>query len=471
MTTGPEYDRIRIRRNANAAKLVKPALHWGEGMLLAPQHFQSATMRGETLPYYHAAAISPFHWGVMDFEMELSDGLLTVRRVEAVMPDGLVVRYPDAATLAAGDRDLAINLAEHAKEFADGKSHMLVYLAVASRDAGPRFSERYDHVATDLVPEDVSGDELQVEILKPRLKLVLRPDSLESVYTGFPIAKVGLVNGAYVAYAFIPPSLRVAQRSTLHGLCTEVRTRLRETASGLARRIEGQSASTHGAQLLERRMIINALVTALPPLEVILESGAAHPFTLYLALASVLGSVSTGRVPPDLPSYDHDDVLPRFNVALRAIDRIIDESVQERYTSWAFQFERDAFRLKLKTAWIGREMVLGVRIPRGRTREDVDAWIMGATIGSSSRIEDLYQRRTLGAKRIYVTEHELIPMSGVVFYRLSQPFAPTDIVGSAGEELVISNEGEEESNRPDEILLYVRHEPREPRERIPQVEV
>ena len=469
MISEPEYDRIRIRRNANAAKLVKPAVHWGEGMLLAPQHFQTAAMRGETLPYYHASAISPFHWGLMDFATELSEGILTVKRVEAVMPDGLVVRYPDFAALAAGDRDLTINLAAHAKEFADGKPH-LVYLAVASREAGTRFAERYDHVATDVVAEDVTGDELQVEILKPRLKLLLR-DTLETAYTGFPIAKVSLVNGAYVENEFVPPWLRIAPHSTLHTHCSRVRSRLRETASGLARRIEGQSASTHGAQLLERRMIINALVSALPPLEVILESGAAHPFTLYIALASVLGSVSTGRVPPDLPSYDHDDVLPRFQLVLRAIDRIIDESVQEKYTSWAFTFDREAFRLKLKTAWIGREMVLGVRIPRGRTREDVDRWIEGATIASSSRIEDLTHRRTRGVKRIFVTEHELIPMSGVVFYRLAQPFAPTDLVTGPGEELVIANDGAEESIRPDEILLYVRNEPREPREpRITQVE-
>lgn len=467
MTTAPEHDRLRIRRNANAAKLVKPAVHWGEGMLLAPQHFQSAAVRGEALPYYHASAISPFHWGLMDFGYEFSEGLLTVTRVEAVMPDGLVVRYPDAATIATGDLDLAINLAEHAKEFADGKPHT-IYLAVASREAGDRFVERYDHRTTDLLPEDVTGDEMPVEILKPRLKLLLR-DNLESLFTGFPIARVALVNGAYVEHEFVPPWLRVLPRTRLFELCAKVRTRLRETASGLARRIEGQSASTHGAQLLERRMIINALVSALPPLEVLLEIGAAHPFTLYMAIASVLGSVSTGRVPPDLPTYDHDDVLPRFKVAVRWIDRILDESVQEKYTSWAFTFEREQFRLKLKEAWMGREMVLGVRIPHGRTRDDVDAWIMGATIASSSRIEDLYLRRSLGAKRILVTEHELIPMSGVVFYRLAQPFAATEVVTGPGEELVIANEGAEDVNRPDEILLYVRNEPREPRE--PRVKV
>jgi type VI secretion system protein ImpJ len=466
MTTAPDADRLKTRRVASAAKLVKPAVHWGEGMLLAPQHFQSAAMRGEALPYYHATAISPFHWGLMDFEYEFSEGLLTVRRVEAVMPDGLVVRYPGAATIATGDLDLAIQLADHAKEFADGKPHT-IYLAVASREAGPRFAERYDHINTDVLAEDVTGESLQVEILKPRLKLLLR-DTLESLFTGFPIARVALVNGAYVEHTFVPPWLRVLPQSELHDRCTKVRSRLRETASRLARRIEGQSASTHGAQLLERRMMINALVTALPPLEVLLESGAVHPFTLYVAMAAVLGSVSTGRVPPDLPSYDH--VLPRFDVAVRAIERILDESVQEKYASWAFTFERGSFRLRLKEAWMGREMVLGVRIPRGRTRDDVDAWIMGATIASSSRIEDRHLLRSTGAKRILVTEHELIPMSGVVFYRLAQPFATTDIVTGPGEELVIANEGADEANRPDEILLYVRHEPREPREPREKVE-
>jgi len=42
-------------------KIVPAAVHWHEGMLLAPQHFQRAALRSEALQAYHITAASPFH--------------------------------------------------------------------------------------------------------------------------------------------------------------------------------------------------------------------------------------------------------------------------------------------------------------------------------------------------------------------------------------------------------------------------
>ena len=46
------------------------AIDWHEGMLLAPQHFQQLSLRQEAMLSYHAAALSPFHWGVLRLRID-----------------------------------------------------------------------------------------------------------------------------------------------------------------------------------------------------------------------------------------------------------------------------------------------------------------------------------------------------------------------------------------------------------------
>ncbi|HYL06343.1 MAG TPA: hypothetical protein VE075_09905, partial [Thermoanaerobaculia bacterium] len=76
----PEPERRRARAAATAYD-VPPAIQWHEGMLLAPQHFQLFAQRQELLLQYHAAAISPFHWGVRSCRVDpvmLVDGTFRV---------------------------------------------------------------------------------------------------------------------------------------------------------------------------------------------------------------------------------------------------------------------------------------------------------------------------------------------------------------------------------------------------------
>src|SRR6185503_10016287 len=86
----------RKGRAQTTAREVPPPIQWHEGMLLAPQHFQQLSLRHELLVHYHAAQVSPFHWGVRYLEIDpvpLTDGILRVLDLEAVMPDGLAVSH------------------------------------------------------------------------------------------------------------------------------------------------------------------------------------------------------------------------------------------------------------------------------------------------------------------------------------------------------------------------------------------
>ncbi|HEV7518390.1 MAG TPA: type VI secretion system baseplate subunit TssK, partial [Thermoanaerobaculia bacterium] len=79
-----------------SARELPAAIQWHEGMLLAPQHFQQMALRQEDLLGYHAAALSPYHWGVRQMEHDASllvAGTFRLTALEAVLPDGLVVAW------------------------------------------------------------------------------------------------------------------------------------------------------------------------------------------------------------------------------------------------------------------------------------------------------------------------------------------------------------------------------------------
>ena len=80
------------------ARDLPDAIQWHEGMLLAPQHFQQSAQRQEGLLSYHASAQTPFYWGIRQLEIDtdkLVAGIFWVRRLEAVLPDGLLVTHFD----------------------------------------------------------------------------------------------------------------------------------------------------------------------------------------------------------------------------------------------------------------------------------------------------------------------------------------------------------------------------------------
>src|SRR5690606_29497365 len=106
------------RHPMTRAHAAPDALVWHHGMLLAPQHFQQLSRRHEMLLYYHARTVAPYHWGVRHLEFDrvmLVGGVLRVRELEAILPDGLVVSHaggPDRA-------DLQLDLAPFAERLKD----------------------------------------------------------------------------------------------------------------------------------------------------------------------------------------------------------------------------------------------------------------------------------------------------------------------------------------------------------------
>lgn len=444
-----------------------PAIDWSEGMLLLPQHFQVLAARNEHLIHYHASTASPFHWGVMEYAANVSakDGRFSVTALEAVMPDGLIVRR------SGRDPELSKDLGALKREFLKGTPVATIYLAIAERDDYIAARERF--LDGNIRLTGIDGPQREdVAVQRPALKLITSFETVNGRHVYFPLARVRFTDNAFRLEPFEPPQLRVARGVTPNGalfnLCRETAETLRFKAQALA---DQRMPTANAVPFLENRLMVHHLVGELPAFEALLDSEAAHPFDLYQALCRLVGHVaglSKDLTPRELAPYDHDNLLATYQQAVDEIRRAVEEGVQEDYSELTFFGDRSEFRLPISEsrlpiddAWVNRELIVGVRVPPTASERDIDRWVAGSLIGSKSRVEDLRERRVTGVGRERLSE-EASPMvapRGVMLYRLT-PGEQRQLL-SAREDLVIRNPDDEKTEakpipRPEKIVLYVK---------------
>jgi type VI secretion system protein ImpJ len=429
-------------------------------MMLAPHHFQQQSLRMEQVLLYHVLTVAPFHWGVVQLQLDrvaLVSGIFRVLELEAVMPDGLIIHH--SADVSGG---LEIDITAHADALS--QSRIMVHLAVPAAKVGgnavPGDLARYRSVEGPAVTDENSGEgEVRIPRLRPRLSLIVtttpgqRPPQK---YVSFPLAQVVYQNESFALTDFLPPTLAVTHQSPIGRLCADIARRAREKALFLAERSGSTSSTTNQPLIQETAAEIRALVAGLPPLEALIAAGVAHPFTVYLALCNLVGQMATfavGSVPPVLSRYDHDNGMAAFNeirdFALRMLDR-----VKEVAVAIPFHFDNGKFTLLVKDAWLARKLIVGVRGAAAMSDADVIGWIDNSLIASSSKIERLWEIRVKGAPRQQTEsgrELGIVPSRGMQLFVIDND--PLHIV--AGEVLEIWNPDSFAGRpRPAEIVLY-----------------
>ena len=424
--------------------------------MLSPHHFQQFALRTEELEHYHNLAISPYHWGVRTLRIDetlLLGGVFRVLELEAIMPDGLVVSHRH------GEDELELDLTEHADELS--QKAILVRLALPVRKIGSaavkgdlaRYESKAGLVSVD---ENTGESELEIPRLKPRISLVLA-DEAPQKYVTLPLAGVTYGNEAYRLTEYVPPQIAVAKSSPLGDLCARVAERLREKALFLAGRVNASSAMT-GPMILETKIMIHGMVSALPAFEAVQGTSVAHPYQLYIGLCSLIGNlacVGLSLVPPVPVAYDHDDPMRCFQSARDYLFRIIDEGIVEAYSVVPFRVKNGVFVLRMEEEWVADRMVVGIRTRSDLADRDTVAWMDKALVGSSSVVQSLQRKRILGAPRKQVeADADIVPPRGVVLYEITPD--PNFIV--AGENLVIANSMDTKGElTPLGVVFYVRN--------------
>jgi type VI secretion system protein ImpJ len=440
------------------ANEIPDAIHWHEGLLLTPQHFQQLSLRQEALLHYNTAMFAPFYWGIRYLKIDepnLFSGVVQIKHVEAIMPDGIVVFHRE------GD-DLQIDLNHY-----DGikSKRMKVYLAVArqSRDMSKAEHARYHSLEGEAVTDEFTGEgEVRILRLVPRLQLIVA-DAPPKKAISLPLMEVEYKNDSFVLTDFIPPLLIVTSKPQLGAQsqlgidCGRIADMVRDKAQELAGQAEVHSPSAAMRLDLETKSWIRSLTASLPYLEAILNTEVSHPYPLYLALCSMAGNLAAlgTKLVPDKPFYNHNDLRNTFQPVLRFIEQAIREGLTSSYQSYPFTYHDGVYERYFEADWKSRRLVLGLRAQPGVSVADLIKWGEECLIGSKSHLQSMKENRILGARRKYIEgDGELVPSKGVVLFSLKHD---TEFI-EPNEPLQIFNRGERaQVSRPIEIVLHVKN--------------
>jgi len=383
-------------------QVIPDLIQWHEGLLLSPQHFQQLSLRLESLIQAVPGRYFPHFWGVRAYEYDSSEftaGVVNVRALDAVMPDGFHVVF-------APERDeLQVDLRPFAG--AMRQKPMFVHLAMpAGEGHAPMAMHRFSSYEGAPVPDENTGDgAMPIPRLRPRLSLIPSAETPSSRYTSFPLAEVRCEGETFLPTEYVPPTLAISASSPIGKRCHEVSEQLRSKAAQLAERAMLTPQSRFAVEI---RSQLRALVTALPAFEAILRTDSAHPFLLYLELCRVAGSVAilghSSLLPPLFPQYQHNDLRKNIEQVVRFILQSVKEGVPDVLRRYAFEQEEEGFKLVADPAWSdaftaesGCRLVLAVKSEAGEAR--AVEWGENCVIGGREAIGALLSRRILGLRR------------------------------------------------------------------------
>src|SRR5205823_1737750 len=146
-------------------------------------------------------------------------GVFRIVKLEAVMPDGLVVSHQSGQ---GGDLQIALqNL---------NNQPITVHLAVPARSLVATKGDlpRYHSVEGDPIVDESSGDgEVIIPRLKPQVRLFCG-DVPPAKFVSFPLAKVQYRNEAFGLTDFIPPTTIVPVASAIWEMCSLTAAKIRE---------------------------------------------------------------------------------------------------------------------------------------------------------------------------------------------------------------------------------------------------
>ena len=474
-------------------RAIPAMLHWYEGMLLLPEHFQAAARRQEMLGGYLSRIAAPHGWGVQTLEQHIADGKLVVTALDAVMPDGLVVRYRSTDADDAPPLEADLTAKQHRLE---ERHRPIVHLVVIKWNESDLAQEgsasgglaRYRSVRgeplggadSDVAAADMASEAMRERPwLHPILKLHVGDGGMHpppARYVGLPIARVMKTADAAIALdpQYEPPRTEIGRRGPLHDTARTVAAELRNKAVFLSERLRGEQGRTSNGgkaaepsvntqlrllnrrfQMLQRNVEnLQALARTVPRLEGLIGDGHAHPFTLYLTLCDIVGDLAMlgGELNlPTVPSYEHRDPLASLDVLEAHIFRML-QSLNQRFQ--VLEFERKdehRFELTFRPDDFGARFIVGAVRAKGDAASNVVNWMKNATISTEGKLTD-DQRRRDPVPRRQIERDEDLDLTAPTLTTLFEVDARKEHIDRSDRTLVIQNT---DADGPMSILLYL----------------
>lgn len=291
---------------------------WSDGLFLRPHHFQQQTryfdnqIRERTR--LHNANDFGFSRLSVDHEM-LEHGRVSISSAAGVMPDGTLFNFPQddlpPPALDVGENFVANeviflclpNSTEGLQEVSStiGRDDDEVAGYDGNRFRAERVSLR------DTASQAGQLAEIEIKRVQPFLGTESQDLSAFSRLAVLRITERKPHGALHIDRNFLPTLLSHSASEYLRRFLVELASGLKQRAQLLAQRLGSPERSSVAD--VSDFLMLQAFNRATPVLDHLSTIARCNPEPIYIALSSLLGELSTylneGRLPPELPTYDH----------------------------------------------------------------------------------------------------------------------------------------------------------------------
>jgi len=415
-----------------------PAVHWHEGMLLRPQHFQAGDRYWQDQQRWTTRWTQAYHWGIRSMRLDaeaLKASRFKVQRLEARLRDGTIVRVPDDGQLP--DRDL--------RPFLTGSAPVEIMLAVpALRMGWANVRSKSDEIVRYSVeqvregmPDENDGRNSAagaVQFRRLNLQLIVEGETDLAGFETLPLARVdrsGQVGAIpRLAPSYIPPLLACdAWEPLKQDILDSIDGRIASLVETYAKRVRGKArfGSNNPDEILtlEKFRLINETRTYF---RILVAADGIHPFDAYFELCRLLGRLAIlGKGLPtfDPPLYNHDDLGACFTRVKQDIDELLSRDFDQGYEQQEFTGVGKSLKAPFKPAWLAPNWDMYVGVSSSIPSADCAKYLTGRLnmkIAAYNRVEEVFSRRLRGLEFQYLNNQPALLPSGpeMTYFRVNR---------------------------------------------------
>jgi len=436
-------------------------VHWGEGMLLKPQHFQlfqrylTGTLNGVV------GGLQPYAWGVRRLDLDeaaLENFTVSITFLDARLPDGTVVRVPDNSDLP----DLDIKKALEEAEGGPVEIRLGVPLPrsrsanlVGPEEAPDGLPRRYRLDEIEMGDENTGSNPDTVEVRRLNARLFLPGDEAREHSSTLPVLRI-LRKGEDdflpdVDRSFVAPTVELEGSPRLKEIAREVLHRATARANALAEVITSQSMdfaveAGGSPEMLLKLHVLNGFLAHYQPFLLIPRLHPVHVFCELTRLAGELAIFTGDRRTPPLPRYDHGNPGPCFEEVFTLLNDLLGRMYITRAPHRPFESWGRYRVAGLNPEWLDARNRFYIAVDSDLDAEEV-VHIMArqVSIGSKASIEDLAKHVLPGiTRRVEERTPTALPeRPRRVYFRLDRTGGDEELTVGTEELAVFNGSGKE----------------------------
>ncbi len=401
-------------------------LHWGEGLFLRPQHFQSADRFWQELIGVSSSFDSAFNWGLYRCQVNedaLDNQIIDLVRFQARTKQGTILSF-DSSIIDKVDLNQKSETDPRFDEFLRKNSGIKVFLGIPHLKMSRRnvalngndLQSRFIALPKQVEDESIGGNPQEIEIKDFNAQILFESDDLSGFETIpiFRLVRSREVDAKLIQDAnYFPPCLTTQSFAPLQRNVMEAVYDVLKSRGDIVRRQvvdAGISFSTQRAGAVDSLMLLRSINESLGTLNCLSFTEGVHPFDAYTALCQIIGRLSVFGSEKDngnMPRYNHEDLFGIFSWALTRIKTLIDVG-DAGYFQRFFKgtgpeiLQKPKLQVSLEPEWFGRDwqIILGLHsidLPSAECLSLLQGeWVF--KIGAPNQVDFFYERHARGVR-------------------------------------------------------------------------